>query len=104
MDLREFLPEDVEHFKLVVTASIGPAGEEGEELFHFVVCSPSWVAGESLPKGFEFGGTPCSSSAGIPIWWSGQSPICVGVRGATAGKTLLRASRATATGSSRTRE
>jgi hypothetical protein len=53
-DLRAFRPEDAERFTLGVTASIGPAGEEGAEQFQFTVCSPSWLVGQELPKGFAF--------------------------------------------------
>jgi hypothetical protein len=53
-DLASFSPEDGEHFALTVTASIGPAGERGAELFDFRVCSPSWLAAGKLQKGFAF--------------------------------------------------
>lgn len=53
-DLRAFRPEDRTHFRLDVAASVGPAGEEGAELFQFTVCSPSWLAAAPLPKGFAF--------------------------------------------------
>lgn len=52
--LSSFRPEDGERFALYVEASVGPAGEKGEELFGFTVCSPAWLAGETLPKGFAF--------------------------------------------------
>ena len=49
-------PDDVERFSFGITASIGPAGDRGEELFQFTVCSPKWLA-EQPPaaKGFAFG-------------------------------------------------
>ena len=53
-ELVAFCPDDAAHFALGVTASIGPAGEDGAELFQFEVCSPSWLAKQSLPKGFAF--------------------------------------------------
>ncbi len=53
-DPRAFRPDDGTCFMLEVTASIGPAGQEGAELFQFIVCSPSWLVTEPLPKGFEF--------------------------------------------------
>ena len=37
-----------------MTASVGPAGEEGAESFAFTVCSPRWLAEQQLPKGFAF--------------------------------------------------
>jgi hypothetical protein len=52
--LSSFHPEDGEQFALLVSASVGPAGEDGGELFGFTVCSPTWVAAEELPKGFAF--------------------------------------------------
>jgi hypothetical protein len=52
--LDAFRPADGEHFGLAVTATIGPANGEGGELFHFNVCSPSWLAAEDRPKGFAF--------------------------------------------------
>jgi hypothetical protein len=52
--LASFSPEDGERFRLQVTASIGVAGEDGADLFDFTVCSPSWLAGEELYKGFAF--------------------------------------------------
>jgi hypothetical protein len=39
---------------LGVTASVGPAGEEGAEQFQFTVCSPSWLAEQPLPRGYAF--------------------------------------------------
>lgn len=53
-DLRTFRPDDVEHFMLGVTASVGPAGQRGAELFQFTVCSPSWLAANPSPNGYEF--------------------------------------------------
>ncbi len=53
-DLALFRPDDAEHFVLWVTATIGPADHPGEELFQFCVCSPGWLASQSLQKGFAF--------------------------------------------------
>jgi hypothetical protein len=52
--VRAFRPKDRTHFGLDVVASVGPAGEEGAELFPFTVCSPSWLAATPLPKGSAF--------------------------------------------------
>jgi hypothetical protein len=52
--LPDFRPEDAGRFRVTVAASIGPAGQDGAELFQFTVCSPQWLAEESLPKGFAF--------------------------------------------------
>jgi hypothetical protein len=54
MDLRSYVPEDSTHFGLEVTATIGPAGGEGEELFYFHVCSASWLRDDPLRKGLAF--------------------------------------------------
>ena len=40
MDLEHYAPEDPEDVALAVTASIGPRGEPGEELFEFLVRTP----------------------------------------------------------------
>lgn len=53
-DIAAYTPADAGHFGLNVTASIGPAGEEGAELFSFTVCSASWLKAQSLQKGFVF--------------------------------------------------
>jgi hypothetical protein len=53
-DLHAFKPDDPNRFGLSVTATIGPAGEQGGDLFTFTVCSADWLATQSLPKGFAF--------------------------------------------------
>jgi hypothetical protein len=53
-DVSSFQPSDETDFSLAVTASIGPAGEPGAELFQFTVCSPNALAQRALPKGFAF--------------------------------------------------
>lgn len=53
-DLRSFDPADHEYFVVHVTAIVGPAGQEGEELFQFTICSPRWFADQPLQKGFAF--------------------------------------------------
>lgn len=50
----EWRPDDPDCFALSVTASVGAAGEEGADLFDFVVCTPSWVQTDRLQKGFAF--------------------------------------------------
>jgi hypothetical protein len=54
LTLEAFLPPDPEHFTLVVGAYVGPSDAGGEELFTFVVCSPSSIAELKLQKGFGF--------------------------------------------------
>jgi hypothetical protein len=53
-DLVAWRPDDPESFALGVTAVIGPEGSDGEETFHFDVCSAAWLAANPPPKGFEF--------------------------------------------------
>ena len=52
--LHSLRPEDPRRFRVGVTASIGPAGEAGQELFQFEVCSPAAMADQELPKGYWF--------------------------------------------------
>jgi Immunity protein 8 len=49
-----FRPDDPVAFSVNLSASVGPAGEEGAEQFQFTVCSPRWQAEQPLPKGFAF--------------------------------------------------
>lgn len=39
-----FQPSDAEHFCVAVEARIGPLGGKGEDVFSFLVCSPSWLS------------------------------------------------------------
>jgi hypothetical protein len=41
-----FSPSNREHFAVNVTASIGGSDGPGQDLFRFVVCSPSWMENE----------------------------------------------------------
>jgi hypothetical protein len=43
-DLRSFAPATHGHFALVVQAMVGPVGDDGEESFDFVVCTPAWLS------------------------------------------------------------
>jgi hypothetical protein len=52
--LASYRPTDPANFVVQVGAIIGPAGEEGEEIFYFQVCSPQWLGDNPPPKGFEF--------------------------------------------------
>jgi hypothetical protein len=58
--LAEFTPEDPEDFALLVQAMVGPRGEEAEESFNFVVCTPRWFDAQRFEKAFPGRETTCS--------------------------------------------
>ena len=41
--LEQFVPETPDFFEVTITALIGPANEDGAELFRFEVCTPKWL-------------------------------------------------------------
>ena len=47
---RPALPRDPTNCSVVLQASIGPKGAEGEELFEFQVVTPEFLAKEGLPR------------------------------------------------------
>jgi len=49
-----FVPPD-EKFCYLLQAFIGPNGDEGEESFEFIVCSPKWLEFEVEKENFIFG-------------------------------------------------
>src|SRR6476660_8899111 len=53
-DLERGVPEDTAHFGILVEASIGSSGSPGEELFDFVVCTPSWLATQVSSGEYRF--------------------------------------------------
>lgn len=54
-DLEHGAPADPEDFCILVQAMVGPRGEEGEESFDFLVCTPRWLSAQAPPEGFLFG-------------------------------------------------
>jgi hypothetical protein len=54
-DLVSFRPDNAESFAILVTATVGPAGDvRGGDLFDFTVCTATWLISQPLPKGFAF--------------------------------------------------
>ncbi len=42
-DLQDYNPSDPENFRIIVQAMIGAVGENFEESFDFIVCTPKWL-------------------------------------------------------------
>lgn len=53
--LEHGMPDDPECFCLSVQAMIGAHGEEGEESFNFLVCTPRWLEREVAREGYVLG-------------------------------------------------
>jgi hypothetical protein len=55
-DLENAAPPDPEKFCLLVQAMVGPAGDdEGEESFDFLLCTPTWLAGDLAAQKYIWG-------------------------------------------------
>lgn len=55
LSLENYSPENPDNFSLFIQAMIGPLGEEGEESFNFLVCTPKRLTSELEDNGFLFG-------------------------------------------------
>lgn len=42
-DLENFVPNDPTNFAFLLELTVGPDGEEGEEIFDIQVCTPYWL-------------------------------------------------------------
>jgi hypothetical protein len=49
------VPEDPEKFGILVQVIAGPAGEQGEESFDVMVCTPSWLSDQIGPMDVTVG-------------------------------------------------
>lgn len=54
-DLAKGRPGDPENFGILVQAFLGPEGEDGEESFDFMVCTPAWLSDELAAQGHIWG-------------------------------------------------
>jgi hypothetical protein len=55
LNLESFTPVDPTSFSLLLQAMFGPEGNEGEESFDILVCTPRWLASEVERKGLVDG-------------------------------------------------
>lgn len=54
-DLTQWTPPDLQDFGILLQVLIGPKGQQGEEAFDFVVCSPAWLLKDRGAKSVIFG-------------------------------------------------
>ncbi|MEP6534040.1 MAG: immunity 8 family protein [Bryobacteraceae bacterium] len=55
LDPAKFNPDDLQDFRCTFGLKIGPANDDGEELFYLSVCSPKWLARACEKDGFVWG-------------------------------------------------
>lgn len=53
--LTEFIPEKSENFGFLLPMIIGPKGEQGEENFDIMVCTPEWLKENNKDDEIIFG-------------------------------------------------
>jgi len=54
-DLQSYQPEEQNKFGVLVQAMLRPVGEDGEESFDFLVCTPSWFEEHQIKGQYAFG-------------------------------------------------
>ncbi|MEE9427951.1 MAG: Imm8 family immunity protein [Paracoccaceae bacterium] len=55
-DERAYWPDEEDNFGFHTEATIGPEGEDSEEIFAFQVCTPKWIATKAINQVFgDFG-------------------------------------------------
>lgn len=55
IDLATFKPDDPQKFGFLLEATIGPAGQEGGELFQLEVYTPEWIEEHSAQRACIWG-------------------------------------------------
>jgi hypothetical protein len=55
VELSSGLPDDPQHFCILVQALVGPRDQVGEESFSFSVCTPKWLQSYVSKNRFLFG-------------------------------------------------
>jgi hypothetical protein len=54
-DLKGYSPDEPNDFGFLLQAMIGPAGQEGEESFDMVICTPEWLRRNHSPTEIVLG-------------------------------------------------
>ncbi|MGI8553619.1 MAG: Imm8 family immunity protein [Dehalococcoidia bacterium] len=53
-DLASYSPPSPDDFLILVGAAIGPSAESGEEIFYFIVCTPTFLERKLLKEKYLF--------------------------------------------------